>query len=295
MDRKPGGVPSEVRLPPALANIASVAVNRRSVAYAATGDGRIFRTNGQDATVVYTHASPVSHLGFGRSNDVLFFSVVTQPGGEIYALHLPDRRVERRVAVTNAEVGEWAGAFGVDLDDRMFVGTPAGRIYELRTGGPALIFERAGDAIRGLGFEVNGLLYVTGSGDLYMLRDLKTRTVLLTRPSASWSYVSYQMLPLSDEIQGDPCELFVQITGTDAGLINLFAPVIHGPNLNWTRAPVEGNGGRSGAGIFRYFVQKGTYWVRLDTRADVSVTPQPREQRVACQGTRAAASFRVQR
>jgi hypothetical protein len=290
--------PQRVQLPAELATVASFAVNRRSVAYATTGgDGRIFQTNGETARVVYQHAVPVSQVAFGRSNDILFFSVVVrpQPEGEIYTLNLTNRTVAKHATVTQAAIGgDWAGAFTVDLDDRVFLGTPAGRMYELRAAGPALVYERAGDAIQGLSTQID-VFYATGGAELFQLRDFRTRSVALTRPASTWSHVSYHALPLSDEIQGDPCELFIQLTGTDAALINLFAPVIRGPNLNWAPTPMEGNGGRSGTGIFRYFVQKGTYWVRLDTRADVPVAPQPREQRVQCQGTRAAASFRVMR
>src|SRR4029453_4747687 len=192
---------------------------------------------------------------------VLLFSV-TQPAGEISALDLRTRRIERRATLAAAAVGEWAGAFAVDLEDRIFVGTPAGRIYELRDGTPAMVFEQAGDAIRGLAAEVNSLFYVTGDGNVSQLRNLRTRSVALTRPSSAWSYVSYHPLPLSDEIKADSCELFVQVVSADTGLLNLFPPVIQGPGLNWGPPSVEGNGGRTGKGLFRHFVQKGVYWVR---------------------------------
>lgn len=323
-------MPLRVPMPAELATIASFAVNRRNEAYATTGrDGQIFQTDGKTAKSVYQQSDPIAQIAFGRSNDFLYFSVATSspirediraargrsssragPGGttrtrprargdaivgltdgSLYTLNLRDSSIERRATISHAAVGgTWTGTFTVDLSDRVYLATPAGRVYELRGGSPVLRYENAADNILGLSFEGNELLYATGGPQVYALKNLTARTVVLNRPTNAWSHVSYHSLPFSDETSAAPCELTVSVTGDASGVDQLF-PIIQGPNLSWVSAAVEGNGGKTGRGLFSYFVLQGIYWVRMDMKGDTGKSARPSEQRVDCTGARASAAF----
>ena len=299
-----------VPMPAELATIASFAVNRRNEAYAVTGrDGQIFQTDGKTAKRVHQQPDPIAQIAFGRSNDLLYFSVATtlptpgdSPGGRgdavlmtiggsIYTLNLRDSRIERRARFLHAAVGgTWTGTFTVDLSDRVYLGTPAGRVYELRDGMPVVRYENAADNILGMSVEQDALVYATGGPQVYELKNLTARTVMLNRPATAWSHVSYHSLPFSDESSGAGCELTVSVTGDASGVDQLF-PIIRGPNLSWISAAVEGNGGKTGRGLFRYFVLNGIYWVRMDMRGDTGKSARPSEQRVDCTGARGSAAF----
>ena len=306
-------MPLRVPIPAELAGLSSFAVNRRNVAYAVKGRGQIFSTDGKSATPVYQHSEPIAQIAFGRSNDLLYFSVAANSrarptreqmrnsrgrgaaarltGGALYTLDLRDSRVEQRAAISDDAVGgPWTGAFTVDLDDRVYLAALPGRIYELRGGVPVLRHEIAGDNVAALSFEANRLLYVTGGPNVYALKDLTTQTTALTRAGAAWSHVSYHALPTSDDPPAEPCELTVSVTGEASGVDQL-SPVVHGPNLSWVPAGMEGNGGRAGRGVFRYVVAKGTYWVRLDMKGDGGRSATPSERRVDCFGARGNADF----
>ena len=309
-------MPLRVPMPAELTTMASFAVNRRSEAYAVTGrDGQIFQTDGKTARSVYQHSDPIAQIAFGRSNDLLYFSVAKpsltreeiraarergEPiaritAGRLYTLNLRDSRIEQRATILHAAVGgTWTGTFTVDLSDRVYLATPAGRVYELRDGSLFLQYENAADTILGLSYEVNALLFVTGGPEVYELRGPTARTAVLNRPTNAWSHVSYHSFPFSDEPSGEPCELTVSATGEATGVDQLF-PIIRGPNLSWVSAAVDGNGGKTGRGLFRYFVLKGIYWVRMDMKGDTGKSARPSEQRVDCTGARASAQFTFER
>ena len=301
-----------VPMPAELATLASFAVNRRNEAYAVTGrDGQIFQTDGQTAKSVYKHTDTIAQIAFGRSNDLLYFSVakptVTREeitaarergeplnslvGGHLYTLNLRDSQIARRATISHAAVGgSWTGAFTVDSSDRVYLATPAGRVYEIRRGSPAIQFESAAHNIQGLSFEGNTLLYVAGGPEVHALKNLTDRSAVLNSPTAAWSHVSYHSLPLSDETSGAPCKLTVSATGEASGVDQLF-PIIRGPNLSWVPTAVEGNGGRTGRGLFSYVVPKGIYWVRMDMKGDTGKSAKPSERRVDCTGESATAEF----
>ncbi len=288
-------MPLRVPMPIELATIASFAVNRRNEAYAATGrDGQIFQTDGKTAKSVYQQSDAIAQIAFGRSNDVLYFSVATSSpttGGGLYTLNLRDSRVERRATISPEAVGgTWTGTFTVDLSDRVYLATSTGRVYELLDAGPVLRYENTADNIVGLSFEPNALLYATGGAQVYELKNLTARTVILNLAASAWSHISYHSLPFSEETSGAACELTVSVTGDASGVDQLF-PIIRGPNLSWVPASVEGNGGKTGRGLFRYFVMKGIYWVRMDMKGDTGKSARPSEQRVDCTGTAGRAAF----
>jgi hypothetical protein len=153
-----------------------------------------------------------------------------------------------------------------------------------------LVYRAAGNQIHGLTQEVNDFFYTTGGPQVFRLRNFRDLQLAITVPSGALDAISYAPLPLSEEVNKPPCELRVSLTG-DPGQVSLFSPVLWGPNLHWLSPDVSGNGGRIAPGAFRYFVLGGTYWVSMDTKADTTRSPQPREQRVECTGLRAEASF----
>src|SRR5262249_25089138 len=133
--------------------------------------------------------------------------------------------------------------------------------------------------------------YTTGGPQVFRLRNFRSPQLAITVPGGVLEAVSYAALPPSEEANVlQPCELTITLTG-DAGRVSLFSPVLQGPNVHWLSPDESGNGGRVGQGAFRYFVVKGTYWIRMATKADTNVSPQPREQRVECTGARANAAF----
>jgi hypothetical protein len=244
------------------------------------------------------HGGQVRQLAFGRSDDILFFSVVPTPqgnsalpDGQLYALNLSTGQAVLRHTIAQSTVdGAWWGALTVDPEDRILLGTFSGGIYEMRSGRPALAYREVGNKIYGLTMELNALFYTTGGSQVYKLRNFRDRQLILDIPGGKLTHVSYASLPLSSEPQ-EPCELIVNLTGGDPGLMNLFSPALRGPNLHWISADVTGNGGRVAPGRFRYFVGRGSYWVRMDTRGDIGRAPRPREHKVACTGARAEVSF----
>lgn len=290
------GRPYRITFPAGMPRIGSIAINSRSIAYVNSGlDGDIYKTDGLTATRVYSHRGQVRQLAFGSSDDVLFFSVVETPqapnplaDGQIYAVNLVTGRVEPRFTIAQSTVdGTWWGTFTVDRD-RVYIGTFSGGIYELRGGVPALVYRNTGDQIYGLTAEVNSFFYTTGGADVYRLRRLRDRELALNVAGSQLTHVSYAPFPSSE---GEPCELIVQLTGAEPGLINLFSPVVRGPNLHWLSPDLAPHGGRVATGRFRYFVLRGTYWVSMDTRGDIARAPRPREQQVDCTGARRETSF----
>lgn len=291
--------PHQIRFPAGAPRIGSIAINGRSVAFVNSGlDGDIYKTDGVSATRVYTHSGPVRQLAFGSSDDILFFSVVETPqapnppaDGQIYALDLPTGRAELRFTIRQSTVdGAWRGTFTVN-GTRVYVGTFNGGIYELRSAAaPGLAYRNAGDQVHGLTAEASPFLYTTGGAEVYRVRRLQDRSIALRVPGGQLTHVSYAPFPSSE---GEPCELTVQLTGAAPGLMNLFTPVVRGPNLHWLSPDLAPHGGRVATGRFRYFVVRGTYWVSMDSKAaDMPKTPRPGEQRVECTGARGDASFR---
>jgi hypothetical protein len=164
-----------------------------------------------------------------------------------------------------------------------------GGIYELRNGRPAQIYRNAADRISALTIAVNDLLYVTGGAEVYRLKQMRDREVILTVEGGRLTDISYAAFPSSE---GEPCELTVELTGSNAGAISLFEPAISGPNLRWLTPDLGPHGGRIGPGRFRYFVLQGTYWVRMDTKADYPGTaPRPAIRQVNCTVSQAHAAF----
>jgi hypothetical protein len=284
-----------------LTQIGSIAVNRLSAAYVNSGlDGAIHRTDGQAITLVHQSSAQVRQLAFGRSNEVLFFSTLNTPqsggglsDGAIHALNLVTGQAEVRHVVQQSTVdGRWWGAFTVDLDDRIFLGTFAGGIYELRNGTAQLVYRGPGHRIHSLAWGVNDLYYATGSSELYRMENFRNPEPAVELPGERVTHVSYAWFPLSDEINTEPCELRVSVTGADPALIAAYFPVLRGRNLRWIGTDTEASGGPIASGAFRYFVARGTYWVSMDTKADISAAPTPREVQVDCTTNKAEASFR---
>jgi hypothetical protein len=297
-DQKP---PQRITLSPSLPSIGSIVVNSRSIAFMTTGlDGNIYRTDGETATRIHTHSGQVRQLAFGSSDDILFFSAVETPqspnppaDGQIFALDLTTQRAEPRFTVQQSTVeSAWLGAFTIDANRqiRVYVGTSTGAVYELRgTQPPGLFFRHPGEPVHSLmAWDGAPYLYTTGGAEVYRMRFLGERALALSQPGGRLTSISYAPFPSS---QGEPCELMIQLTGAEPGLISLYSPVVRGPNLHWQSPDLAPHGGRVANGKFRYFVLRGTYWVSMDTKADSPRSPRPSKQKVECTGAGSEVSF----
>jgi len=199
--RRGGFLPQPVPSPAGMRYIASIAINRPGMAFVNTGvDGAIYRNDGRFTTHVYLHDGQVRNLAFGSSDDNLFFSVVPTPSsppyalsdGQICVLNLRTKRVDLRYTIAQSTVDSgWWGAFTVTPDDRIFLGTSTGGIYELRNGTPLLVYHNPGDQVQCLASELNEILFTTGGSEVYRLRNNQNRQLVFELPGGKLTHVSF--------------------------------------------------------------------------------------------------------